>query len=66
MGDTSAGEKVNLPGFGTFCVKEREPWNGRNPRTGKPSHLPAGKSMGFRPRRQLLDHPDGIDSFRKQ
>ena len=29
-----AGDKLQLPGFGTFCVNERAAREGRNPRTG--------------------------------
>lgn len=30
----SRGDRVELRGFGVFSVKEREPRQGRNPRTG--------------------------------
>ena len=35
------GEKVSLPGFGTFLVVKRAPRKGRNPRTGQEIQIPA-------------------------
>ena len=39
---------VTLTGFGTFEVKERKPRIGRNPHTGEPIQIDAGKRVGFR------------------
>ena len=38
------GEKVQLVGFGTFEVAEREAREGRNPRTGETMTIAASKS----------------------
>jgi DNA-binding protein HU-beta len=42
------GEAVNLIGFGSFEVKPRAARVGRNPKTGEPITLPAGKKVSFK------------------
>lgn len=39
---------VTITGFGTFEVKERKARMGRNPHTGAPIPIKAGKRVGFR------------------
>ena len=39
---------VTITGFGTFEVKERKARVGRNPHTGAPIHIGAGRRVGFR------------------
>ena len=39
---------VTITGFGTFEVKARKPRVGRNPHTGQPIQIEAGKRVGFR------------------
>jgi DNA-binding protein HU-beta len=39
---------VTLTGFGTFEVKNRKSRVGRNPMTGEPIQIGAGKRVGFR------------------
>lgn len=39
---------VTITGFGTFEVKHRKPRVGRNPHTGEPIQIEAGKRVGFR------------------
>ena len=39
---------VTITGFGTFEVKERKPRIGRNPHTGEPIQIAAGRRIGFR------------------
>ena len=39
---------VTITGFGTFEVKERKPRVGRNPHTGEPIQIAAGRRIGFR------------------
>ena len=43
-----AGDKVQLVGFGTFEVKDREARTGRNPKTGAEIQIPASKSPTFK------------------
>ncbi len=44
----TAGEKVQLIGFGTFSVNERPARDGKNPRTGEPLHIDAKKVAKFK------------------
>lgn len=41
-------ETVTIAGFGTFEVKSRKARVGRNPHTGEPIQIEAGKRVGFR------------------
>lgn len=49
----TAGQKVQVIGFGTFEVKERPAHKGRNPRTGEAIDIPASKNPGFRAGKDL-------------
>ena len=49
------GEKVQLSGFGTFEVKEREARIGRNPHTKEPIDIPATRVPTFNPSKGLKD-----------
>ena len=51
----SKGEKVQLSGFGTFEVKEREARMGRNPRTKEAVEIPATKAPVFKASKALKD-----------
>ncbi|OBG93875.1 DNA-binding protein [Mycobacterium sp. E3298] len=42
------GEKVQLQGVGTFEAKETAAREGRNPQTGEPVAIPAGKKPTFK------------------
>jgi len=48
-GALSKGEKVTIPGFGTFSVAERPARTGRNPRTNEPIDIPSKKIAKFKP-----------------
>lgn len=41
------GEKVALPGFGSFARTERKARTGRNPHTGEPLQIAASKGVKF-------------------
>jgi DNA-binding protein HU-beta len=41
-------KSVTITGFGTFEVKPRKARIGRNPHTGEPIDIAAGKRVGFR------------------
>ncbi|MDR1615450.1 MAG: HU family DNA-binding protein [Syntrophomonadaceae bacterium] len=43
-----AGDKVQLVGFGTFEVRERQERNGRNPQNGEIIHIPAARVPAFK------------------
>ena len=42
------GEKVSLPGFGTFESRERSARTGRNPQTGESMDIAASKAPAFK------------------
>ena len=44
---TQAGEKVSVPGFGSFSTTERGARTGRNPQTGEPVEIAASTAMKF-------------------
>lgn len=47
--------KVQIPGFGSFEVRERGARKGRNVRTGEEIDIPASKSPAFKPGKGLKD-----------
>lgn len=49
------GDKVQIPGFGTFQVSERKERQGLNPQTKQRMTIPASKSVRFKPGKQLKD-----------
>ncbi|MCC9021806.1 HU-related DNA-binding protein HupN [Bacillus nakamurai] len=50
-----SGEKVSIPGFGIFEVRERAARKGRNPQTGEEIDIPATKAPAFKPAKALKD-----------
>lgn len=42
------GEKVTLPGFGTFETRERSAREGRNPQTGETMQIAASTAPAFK------------------
>ena len=42
------GQKVNVSGFGTFTVSDRQARQGRNPKTGEPIDIPASRAAKFK------------------
>lgn len=51
----AGGDKVQVPGFGTFQVSERKERQGLNPQTKQPITIPASKGVRFKPGKQLKD-----------
>jgi DNA-binding protein HU-beta len=47
------GERVSLPGFGSFSVSERAARTGRNPATGEPIQIAASKNAKFKASKEL-------------
>jgi|SRR5215471_4100510 len=47
------GERIELRGFGVFVVKPRKRGVGRNPRTGQVTNIPPGKTIRFKPGKEL-------------
>ena len=48
-------QNVTLTGFGTFELKPRKARTGRNPHTGEPISIAAGRRVGFRVGKALKD-----------
>ena len=53
------GERIELRGFGVFVVKPRKRGVGRNPRTGEEVAIPSGKTIRFKPGKELQGHDEG-------
>lgn len=49
------GEKIELRGFGSFRVRERNARNGRNPKTGTSVSIPAKRVAYFKPGKELKE-----------
>ncbi len=49
------GEKIELRGFGSFRVRERNARKGRNPKTGESVNIPAKRVAYFKPGKDLKD-----------
>ena len=56
------GEKIELRGFGSFRVRQRDARRGRNPKTGEPVDIPAKRVPYFKPGKELKELiNDGVD-----
>lgn len=53
-----SGDKVQLIGFGTFEVRERQARKGRNPQTGEEISIPAARVPAFKAGKALKDAVD--------
>ena len=51
------GQRIELRGFGVFQVKPRKRGIGRNPRTGKEVKIPPGRTIRFKPGKDLQNLP---------
>jgi DNA-binding protein HU-beta len=49
------GERIEFRGFGVFQVKPRKRGIGRNPRTGHEVKIPPGRTVRFKPGKELRD-----------
>ena len=49
------GQKVELCGFGSFRLRQREPHRGRNPRTGDRVDVPSKRVAYFKPGKDLKE-----------
>jgi len=48
-----AGRRIELRGFGVFQVRERKKGVGRNPKTGAPVVIGPGRTVRFKPGKEL-------------
>lgn len=53
------GERVTLPPFGTFVIRERKAREGRNPKTGIAIPIPRRKAVAFVAAKGLKDAVSG-------
>lgn len=53
------GDKVAIPGFGTFEVSDRPARQGRNPQTGATIQIAASKAAKFKAGKSLKDALNG-------
>jgi integration host factor subunit beta len=51
----SAGQRIEIRGFGSFTLYAREARVGRNRRTGEPVALPMRRVAHFRPGKELRE-----------
>ena len=49
----TAGDRIELRGFGVFSVRPRKTGIGRNPRTGTEVNIAPGKAVRFKPGKEL-------------
>ena len=49
------GEKIELRGFGSFRVRERNSRQGRDPKTGATVEIPAKRVAYFKPGKELKE-----------
>ena len=51
----AAGDRIEIRGFGSFCLHYRAPRTGRNPKTGDSVELEAKYVPHFKPGKELRD-----------
>lgn len=49
------GNRIELRGFGVFQIRPRKRGIGRNPRTGEEVAIPKGKTIRFKPGKELTN-----------
>ena len=49
------GEKIELRGFGSFRIRERNSRKGRNPKTGAAVDIPAKRVAYFKPGKEVRE-----------
>ena len=55
IGALNNGEKIELRGFGSFRVRQRDARKGRNPKTGTAVDIPAKRVAYFKPGKELKE-----------
>lgn len=50
-----SGERIEVRGFGSFCLHHRPPRIGRNPETGATVHVPDKYVPHFKPGKELRE-----------
>ena|SRR5687767_10447285 len=57
-----AGDKLEVRGFGSFRVRQRNARVGRNPKTGEKVEVPAKRVPYFKPSKELKDVINGEEA----
>jgi integration host factor subunit beta len=55
IGALNKGDKIELRGFGSFRVRQRDARKGRNPKTGTAVSIPAKRVAYFKPGKELKE-----------
>ena len=53
IGALQGGDKIEIRGFGSFRIRQRNPRIGRNPKTGARVEVPAKKVPYFKPSKEI-------------
>ena len=53
------GGRIEIRGFGSFTVREYEPYMGRNPQTGEPTEVGAKRLPFFKVGKELKERVNG-------
>ena len=53
------GDRVQVPGLGSFAISERAARTGRNPKTGQSIKIEASKNVRFKAGKDLKDSVNG-------
>lgn len=53
------GDRVQIPGLGSFSVGERAARTGRNPKTGESIRIAASRNVKFKASKELKDSLNG-------
>ncbi|WMJ68879.1 integration host factor subunit beta [Stenotrophomonas sp. 24(2023)] len=59
-GALSAGDRIEIRGFGSFSLHYRPPRLGRNPKTGEPVALPGKHVPHFKPGKELRERVSDV------
>jgi len=59
-GSLSAGERIEIRGFGSFSLHYRPPRVGRNPKTGESVALPGKHVPHFKPGKELRERVSAV------
>jgi integration host factor subunit alpha len=52
----TSGEPIKIVHFGTFTLRDKNPRNGRNPRTGESILIKKRKMVSFKPSKKLREY----------
>ncbi len=54
-----SGDRVEIRGFGSFCIREREAREARNPKSGELVQIPSRKTPFFKTGKELRARVNG-------